>query len=116
MQNEITQRPWGHYKILHAVDSTVKVKELVVNPGHRLSMQRHQHRAEHWFVVQGIAMVYTLNRKTDAEFMGEFSQHQHIHIDKGEWHQLCNESEQSLHVIEIQYGDNCIEEDIERFV
>jgi mannose-6-phosphate isomerase-like protein (cupin superfamily) len=46
--------------------------------------------------------------------MGVFTKHQHIHINCNEWHQLCNETDQPLRVVEIQYGVNCVEEDIER--
>jgi len=109
-----TQRDWGYYRVLHEHGSQVKVKELTVEPGQRLSMQRHQDRAEHWFVVQGTATVYTINRKSDEELLGEFVQHQHIHINRNEWHQLCNLGEESLRVVEIQYGLRCEEQDIER--
>ena len=109
-----TERTWGYYRVLHEDGSQVKVKELTVQPGQHLSMQRHQQRAEHWFVSEGTATVYTINRKSDAELLGEFGTHQHIHIDRGEWHQLCNETDRPLRVVEIQYGTNCVEEDIER--
>ena len=108
-----TDRDWGHYRVLHEVPGT-KVKELTVMPGQRLSMQRHHDRAEHWHVAEGTATVYTINRKSDQELLGEFAQFQHIHIAREEWHQLCNETDQPLRVVEIQYGVNCIEEDIER--
>jgi cytidyltransferase-like protein len=108
-----TERQWGYYRVLHNVPGT-KVKELTVNPGQRLSMQRHQDRAEHWHVAQGIATVYTINRKSDVELLGQFTQFQHIHIDRHEWHQLCNETDQPLKIVEIQYGSSCVEEDIER--
>jgi mannose-6-phosphate isomerase-like protein (cupin superfamily) len=108
-----TKRAWGHYRVLHEAPGT-KVKELTVMPGQRLSMQRHKDRAEHWHVAEGVATVYTINRKSDAELMGEFVTHQHIHIDQHEWHQLCNETDQPLRVVEIQYGNRCEEQDIER--
>jgi D-beta-D-heptose 7-phosphate kinase/D-beta-D-heptose 1-phosphate adenosyltransferase len=109
-----TERPWGYYRVLHEHGPQVKVKELTVEPGQRLSMQRHLDRAEHWFVVEGTAAVYTINRKSDQELLGEFTTHQHIHINRYEWHQLCNETNQPLRVVEVQYGPNCVEEDIER--
>jgi cytidyltransferase-like protein len=109
-----TSRAWGYYRVLHEAGNRVKVKELTVEPGQRLSMQRHQQRAEHWFVSEGTATVYTINRKSDAELLGEFGTHQHIHINQGEWHQLCNLTDHPLRVVEIQYGDVCVEEDIER--
>jgi cytidyltransferase-like protein len=108
-----TQRPWGYYRVLHDIPGT-KVKELTILPGQQLSMQRHQDRAEHWHVAQGTATVYTINRKSDAELLGQFTQFQHIHIEKHEWHQLCNETDQPLKIVEIQYGTSCVEEDIER--
>jgi cytidyltransferase-like protein len=108
-----TERVWGYYRVLHEAPG-IKVKELTVNPSQQLSMQRHQDRAEHWFVSEGTATVYTINRKSDQELLGEFTRHQHIHIDRHEWHQLCNLTNQPLRVVEIQYGNNCVEEDIER--
>jgi D-beta-D-heptose 7-phosphate kinase/D-beta-D-heptose 1-phosphate adenosyltransferase len=108
-----TERQWGYYRVLHDVPG-MKVKELTVLPGQKLSMQRHQDRAEHWHIAKGTATVYTINRKSDQELLGEFTTHQHIHIDRYEWHQLCNETDQPLRVVEIQYGPNCVEEDIER--
>ena len=109
-----TNRAWGYYRILHENGKQVKLKELTVEPGKRLSMQRHQDRAEHWFVAEGTATVYTLNASTDEELLGVFQQFQHVHIKKTDWHQLVNEETSPLKLIEIQYGENCIEEDIER--
>lgn len=109
-----TERQWGYYRILHEPNKNVKLKELTVEPGKSLSMQRHKDRAEFWFVSEGVASVYTVNNKTDYEPVGMFREHQHIWIPKGSWHQLCNETEAPLKIIEIQYGENCIEEDIER--
>ena len=97
-----TIRAWGYYRVLHEVGTTVKVKELTVDPGQRLSMQKHSHRAEHWFVAEGTATVYTINRKSDEELLGEFETYQHIHIEQGQWHQLCNLTQFPLKVIEIQ--------------
>ena len=109
-----TLRQWGYYRILHEDGSTVKLKELTVDPGKALSMQRHDKRNEFWFVSQGVATVYTLNVSTDLELLGEYKKHQHIWIDNRQWHQLRNETKEPLKIIEIQYGENCVEEDIER--
>lgn len=109
-----TQRPWGYYRVLHENGHEVKVKELTVDPGQCLSMQRHQDRAEHWFIAEGTAEVYTVNRSTDTELVGVFHKHQSLHIAKTQWHQLCNPSNLPLKIIEIQYGTECKEEDIER--
>ena len=109
-----TARPWGYYKVLHQVGKEVKLKELTVEPGKSLSMQKHKQRAEFWFVSEGEATVYTLNRKTDSELVGKFTQFDHTWIANNEWHQLVNETLEPLRIIEIQYGSNCSEEDIER--
>jgi mannose-6-phosphate isomerase-like protein (cupin superfamily) len=110
-----TDRAWGYYRILHEVGSHVKLKELTVMPGQRLSMQRHSTRAEFWFVAEGEATVYTVDpHSTDYDLLASPARHQHTWIHLGEWHQLCNETDQPLKLIEIQYGENCVEEDIER--
>lgn len=109
-----TERQWGYYRVIHEYSNTVKVKELTVEPGKTLSMQRHQERAEHWFVAEGTATVYTINRSTDYELLGTFKEHQSLHINRTQWHMLANEGDVPLKVVEIQYGENCIEEDIER--
>jgi D-beta-D-heptose 7-phosphate kinase/D-beta-D-heptose 1-phosphate adenosyltransferase len=109
-----TDRAWGYYRNLHNYGTEVKVKELTVEPGKCLSMQKHSQRAEHWFVAEGTATVYTLNRSTDMELRGVYYKFDSLHINTTEWHQLCNESDSPLKIVEIQYGENCIEEDIER--
>jgi cytidyltransferase-like protein len=110
-----TERQWGYYRVLHECGFHTKVKELTVEPGKRLSMQKHKQRSEHWFVAEGTATVYTINRlSTDHELLGVYKQHQSLHISTNEWHQLSNETDKPLKVVEIQYGENCIEEDIER--
>ena len=109
-----TDRPWGYYRVLHEPNKNVKLKELTVNPGKSLSMQKHSDRAEFWFVAEGEATLYTVNQSTDTELVGNFQAHQHMWIPKTAWHQLANESENLLKIIEIQFGENCIEEDIER--
>ena len=110
-----TDRTWGYYRVLHEVGSHVKLKELTVNPKTCLSMQRHDKRAEFWFVAEGEATVYTVDPyNTDYDLMASPAKHQHTWIKLGEWHQLCNETDQQLKLIEIQYGEDCVEEDIKR--
>jgi cytidyltransferase-like protein len=104
-----TVRPWGYYRVLHNPNKNVKVKELTVDPGKRLSMQRHQHRAEFWFVAEGTATV-----KWDEHGHTTTKIYQTEKIQRNEWHQLINETDQPLKIVEIQYGDNCDESDIER--
>ena len=108
-----TERQWGYYRVLHEVPG-MKVKELTVNPGKSLSMQRHQSRSEFWIVSEGQAMV---NRSTPLNFdlpPAELNKHDQLHIVQQEWHQLTNPYSHPLKIVEIQYGDQCIEEDIER--
>lgn len=110
-----TERAWGYYRVLHEVGNHVKLKELTVAPKTCLSMQRHEHRAEFWFVAEGEATVYTVDpHSTDYDLLASPARHQHTWIRLNEWHQLCNETDQPLLLIEIQYGENCVEEDIER--
>ena len=109
-----TERAWGYYRILHTSGPGVKLKELTVAPKTCLSMQRHEKRAEFWFVAEGQAAVYTLDSSTDHDLKCSLVAHQSTFIDTNEWHMLCNETDQPLKLIEIQYGENCIEEDIER--
>jgi cytidyltransferase-like protein len=109
-----TERAWGYYRVLHEVGPEVKLKELTVNPKTCLSMQRHQKRSEFWFVAQGTAAVYTLDHSTDHELRCVMQAHESTYIPCGDWHMLCNETDVPLRLIEIQYGTNCLEEDIER--
>jgi D-beta-D-heptose 7-phosphate kinase/D-beta-D-heptose 1-phosphate adenosyltransferase len=109
-----TGRAWGYYRVLHEVGVNTKLKELTVNPKTCLSMQRHDKRAEFWFVAEGEAAVYTLDSSSDHDLLGTYLQHQYIFIPTGSWHMLCNETDQPLKLIEIQYGEDCVEEDIER--
>lgn len=110
-----TERAWGYYRVLHEVGNHVKLKELTVMPHSCLSMQRHEHRAEFWFVAEGEATVYTVDpHSTDYDLLASPARHQSTWIRLNEWHQLCNETDDPLKLIEIQYGENCVEEDIER--
>lgn len=102
------ERTWGYYRVLHDISGT-KVKELTVDPGQKLSMQRHQHRAEFWFVAEGTATV-----KWDDHGHTTIKKHGTDVIYKEEWHQLINNTDQPLKIIEIQYGEACDESDIER--
>jgi cytidyltransferase-like protein len=109
-----TERQWGYYRVLYEYDKHTKLKELTVLPGKTLSMQRHKDRAEFWFVGEGEATVYTMNISSDAELVGKYTKHQSLRISKQQWHMLANETNMPLKIIEIQYGENCIESDIER--
>jgi D-beta-D-heptose 7-phosphate kinase/D-beta-D-heptose 1-phosphate adenosyltransferase len=109
-----TERPWGYYRVLHEDGPHVKVKELTVDPGKSLSMQRHQYRHEHWFVTEGTATVNTLDADENIVMKNFVMKNMQTYIGHKEWHQLVNQSNVPLKVIEIQFGEQCIEEDIER--
>jgi D-beta-D-heptose 7-phosphate kinase/D-beta-D-heptose 1-phosphate adenosyltransferase len=110
-----TDRAWGYYRVLHEVGANTKLKELTVMPKTCLSMQRHDLRQEFWFVAQGTATVYTLEEtSTDRDVKCYLEVHEHTFIECREWHQLCNETDQPLKLIEIQYGQDCVEDDILR--
>lgn len=108
-----TERQWGYYRVLHEVPG-MKVKELTVNPGKSLSMQKHKLRSEYWIVSEGQAVI---NRATPLDFelpTATLNKHNQLHVAKQEWHQLTNPYNYPLKIVEIQYGEQCIEEDIER--
>jgi cytidyltransferase-like protein len=103
-----TPRTWGHYRVLYEVDGT-KVKELTVESGRSLSMQRHSDRAEYWHVAEGKCMV-----ENGMEERLILDTHQNYFIPKNAWHRLSNPFEQPCRIVEIQYGEACEETDIER--
>ena len=100
-------RPWGHYD---AVDSGegFQVKRIVVNSGAKLSLQKHKHRAEHWIVVKGTALV------TCDDKVFELLENQSTYIPQGSLHRLENHQDTPLEVIEIQTGGYVSEDDIIR--
>jgi len=108
-----TERPWGYYRVLHEVPG-MKVKELTVNPGQKLSMQRHTHRAEYWIVSEGRANVNSMMAGGYALPTSEIALHEEYKVPVGEWHQLTNPYDEPCKIVEIQYGEQCVEEDIER--
>jgi len=113
-KNPKTFRDWGYYRVLDSQPGT-KTKELVVNPQCSLSMQRHFKRSEYWHIVSGVGCV---DLETENNFKSVYLYpHSFINIAVGTWHKLRNTSQDiPLKVIEIQFGEDCIEEDIERKV
>ena len=100
-------RPWGSFTVLDDA-MTHKVKTLTVNPGHRLSYQRHQQRAEHWFVVTGTATV-TVDDQEHTLGRGDY-----IDIPMMAWHRIENRGDTELTFVEVQHGAYFGEDDIER--
>ncbi len=101
-------RPWGSYESLVTADR-FQVKRIVVDPGQRLSLQMHHHRAEHWIVVSGTAEV-TCDDKT---FM--LGEDESTYIPLGNRHRLANPGRIPLELIEVQSGTYLGEDDIVRF-
>jgi mannose-1-phosphate guanylyltransferase/mannose-6-phosphate isomerase len=101
-------RPWGSYDSVDNGDRH-QVKRLKVKPGATLSLQMHHHRAEHWIVVQGTAMV-TCDGK---EFL--ISENQSTYIPIGAVHRIKNPGKVDLHIVEVQSGSYLGEDDIVRF-
>jgi D-beta-D-heptose 7-phosphate kinase/D-beta-D-heptose 1-phosphate adenosyltransferase len=108
-----TERPWGYYRVLHEVAGT-KVKELTIEPGKALSMQRHKHRAEYWHVAEGRCMIESMSNARYHYPTRELIEHHSYHIPKKEWHRLSNPYDVPCRIVEIQYGTECSEADIER--
>jgi len=100
-------RPWGFYRTL-CDEPNQKVKKIVVNPGQRLSLQRHRYRDEHWFMVKGHARV-TRNSEEIHLKAG-----QSMDIPRGTWHRVMNPGSEHVVFIEVQTGDYFGEDDIER--
>ena len=89
-----------------------KIKELVINPESKLSMQRHKHRSENWYVLKGKVVIKTEYNNFTQEF--DFVENRSYTIGQNVWHQGINPTQQYTHILEVQYGDKCVEEDIER--
>ena len=103
-----TERPWGWYDVIDQGDR-YKVKNIMVKPGHRLSLQKHHHRTEHWIVVKGTAEVQLNN---NLQLLGE---NQSIYVPLGCEHRLSNPGKIPLSIIEVQSGAYLEEDDIVRF-
>ena len=108
MTVEIGERPWGTYEVL-TESGGYKVKRITVVPGGRLSLQSHQHRAEHWVVVSGIATV------TVGENVREVAMNEHVHIPLQAKHRLENYTDDLVVLIEVQSGLYLGEDDIKRY-
>jgi len=107
LEDRENYRPWGHYNnLLESNDH--KIKELVIDPGERLSLQKHRRRAEHWTVVSGEALV-TVGEKEIPLKPG-----QSVDVPKGAVHRIMNPGHVQLVMVEVQMGDYFGEDDIIR--
>ena len=110
-----TIRDWGMWKVLQQYSpNTTKIKELVVNPKESLSWQMHHHRAEVWFIREGTATVHHSNEADNNITKTTLYKNDVFMIPLEKWHKLSNETKEFLSIIEIQFGDDCIESDIVR--
>jgi mannose-6-phosphate isomerase len=107
MEMERDERPWGSYEVI-AEGPGYKVKRLVVRPGHRLSLQMHQKRSEHWVIVAGEAIV------TIGDDQSRLSTDQTAHIPPNALHRVANPGDVPLIFIEVQCGSYLGEDDITR--
>ena len=106
-----TERDWGYWRVLDD-KGTIKTKELVINPGCNLSDQRHFHRSEHWYVLTGNIKINTeYNNKWQVQLLSPNTTYV---IGPNVWHKATNTGDTPAHIIEIQYGERCVEDDIER--
>lgn len=104
----IVHRPWGTYQTTDSGER-FQTKRIVVNPGEKLSLQKHHHRAEHWIVVQGTARV------TRGDEVLDIHENESTFIPIGVLHRLENPGKIPLHLIEVQSGSYLGEDDIVRF-
>jgi mannose-6-phosphate isomerase-like protein (cupin superfamily) len=108
MTREKDERPWGMYEVLDE-GNAYKVKRIEVKPGHRLSLQSHENRSEHWVVVQGEAVV-TLDEQEVHLKVNE-----DVLIPRKTKHRIANRADELLVFIEVQCGSYLGEDDIQRF-
>ncbi|NBU93606.1 MAG: cupin domain-containing protein [Actinobacteria bacterium] len=104
---EKSERPWGRYEVLQE-STTYKVKSIHVNPGKRLSYQRHKKRAEHWFITAGSGEV-TIDGKISSISAGST-----VDIAINQLHRIANTGNVELIFVEVQTGTYFGEDDIER--
>tara|TARA_B100000963_G_scaffold308859_1_gene284530 strand:+ start:809 stop:1585 length:777 start_codon:yes stop_codon:yes gene_type:complete len=110
---ESEDRVWGNF--FNLFDSKdVKVKELIIKPKRGMSFQRHKERNEIWLISQGSCEVFYSDTNPESKIKKTLSKFDNFKISKGDWHQIVNPFENDCHIIEIQYGDSVIEDDIER--
>ena len=104
---EVGERPWGRWSVLDSGPGYT-VKKMEVDPGHRLSLQYHHHRSEHWLVSAGVG---------EVEIDGETSaivERSHVHIPLKAVHRVRNNGTVPLVILELQQGDILDEADIVR--
>ena len=107
------ERLWGSFYNLFE-DDNAKVKELIVEPGKGMSFQRHFKRHEIWMVSKGSCVVNYSKDDPNNKRNIRLNKFDHYLVPLGDWHQITNPFKEPCHLIEIQYGEACVEDDIER--
>jgi len=107
------ERQWGLFFNLFQ-SKNIKVKKLVVEPGKSMSIQKHEKRNEIWLISDGSCVVnYSKNDSKNLEKV-VLNKFDHFIVSINDWHQITNPYSNRTHIIEIQYGEACVEEDIIR--
>ena len=106
-------RVWGKFYNLFT-DHRLNLKELIVAPGKGMSFQRHFKRNEIWFISKGACEVNFSDSSPENTTVKKLSTEEVFHIKVGDWHQIINPHDCPCHIIEIQYGEETSEDDIER--
>jgi len=107
------ERVWGKFYNLFE-DHDVKVKELIVSPGEGMSFQRHFKRNEIWLVTKGSCEINYSKNEPNKRKSVTLKKFDYYHVPLMQWHQITNPFDEPCHLIEIQYGEAVIEDDIER--
>ena len=107
------ERIWGSFYNLFE-EEQVKVKELIVAPGKGMSFQKHFKRSEIWLVSKGSCIVNYSKDDPNNKKNVKLNKFDTYSVPLEEWHQITNPFDEACHLIEIQYGEECIEDDIER--
>ena len=107
------ERLWGSFYNLFE-EEQVKVKELIVDSGKGMSFQKHFKRHEIWMVSKGSCIVNYSKDNPNNKKSIQLNKFDHYLVPLGEWHQITNPFDETCHLIEIQYGEECVEDDIER--
>tara|TARA_B100001093_G_C26857445_1_gene1028112 strand:+ start:3934 stop:4728 length:795 start_codon:yes stop_codon:yes gene_type:complete len=112
-----TERDWGYWRVLDDKQPRFgqKVKELVIYPKKSLSDQRHKFRSEFWYVLEGkILIECQWAGSKHGQWQKILTAHEKYIIPQGVWHKTSNIGKENAHIVEVQYGKKCVEDDIER--
>ncbi|MEL0187022.1 MAG: adenylyltransferase/cytidyltransferase family protein [Flavobacteriaceae bacterium] len=108
------ERIWGSFYNLFQDGKEIKVKELIIDPGKGMSFQKHFKRNEIWLVSRGSCIVNYSKSDPKTKDSFQLNKHDYYTVPLEDWHQITNPFKETCHIIEIQYGELCSEDDIER--